>query len=109
MRVIKVALLLSAVLAGIVFLYPFLVWVYCLADDFILHQDGGRWEFEGSTFWHSYYFGDGSSPQYDRQIDLSRLDYALVSCGFLALVILAMFLRRARPRRPQGKASPKSS
>ncbi len=50
--------------------YPLLVWVYCLADDYIIRPDSGRWEYHRGTFWHTYHFGKDTDTQYDWQIDL---------------------------------------
>ena len=60
--------LASLVVAFLICFY--LLGLYCLTDDYILRPDGGRWEYHGGTLWHTYHFPDGSSPQYDRQIDL---------------------------------------
>ena len=65
--ILGAAIIGLAVALGIVLLYP---WLYCLTDDYILRPDEGRWEYDGGTLWHTYHFPDGSSPQYDRQIDL---------------------------------------
>ena len=70
MKTARVPLRALAILGSLVLVYPLLVWLYCLTDDYILRPGEGKWEYHKGTFWHTYHFQDGSDAQYDWQIDL---------------------------------------
>ena len=70
MRASTWALWISVVFVSLFVLYPFLIWSYCLLDDYVLRPDDGTWVYDNGTFWHTenyYPYPDGT---YDRQIDL---------------------------------------
>ena len=68
----KKAVIVLASLAGVALvIYPLLVWVYCILDDYVLRPDGGKWHFAHGAFWHSYKLRPRSDDAvYDWLIDL---------------------------------------